>query len=76
VTLQLTAGRAVALRAWLNDGISDTTLLVPGGMTFSTLDLWLTPKRDGQYALWASADDACGNRGQTGLVRQVTVVRP
>jgi hypothetical protein len=73
VTVQLTSGRAIALRVWLNDNVTATTLTALDGVQFSTLVLFPVPRLAGSWHLWASADDAAGCHAQTGVVRTVTV---
>jgi hypothetical protein len=74
---RLTAGRATALRLWLDDGAgSETVLSIAGGLEFQgALQLGVVPRRAGTWHLWASVTNADGCTQQTGLSRPVTVVR-
>ena len=72
IPLRLTQGRATVVTTWLADGAT-ATAAAPTGIEFSSLDVFVVPQRTGTWRLYAAAEDACGNRNQTGVVRTVTV---
>lgn len=73
VPLVLTSGRATLLQVWMNDGAQPVNMVSQYGVEFRALDVFLRPQRPGTFRLYAAAEDACGNRNQTGLVRTVVI---
>lgn len=72
VPLRLTQGRATRIEVWLGAEPKAMTI-ASQGIEFGAMDAFVVPQTRGVLRLYAAAEDSCGNRNQTGVVRTVTV---
>lgn len=73
IPITITSGFATYIRAWLSDGVTQAEITANPGIALILQPVQPIVTKSGNWRLWAEARDACGQRAQTGLIRNVIV---